>query len=127
MNRCATAMLLVALLAGSPTVLGASAAPPEQPPAAVAEYADWVKALDQSAQNIDEARSRVAALQEEFTKVKRRRQVRGDAKAELEARLEQAQRDLAKAEQQLPELLAQARQEGVPPGILYPYEQLAQP
>ena len=54
-----------------------------------------------------------------------RRYPRGEEKARLLAANERAKKDLAEAEAQLPELVEQARQAGVPQGLLQDYEDLA--
>lgn len=90
------------------------------------DWASWVKTLEEHARKLRELRKTADALQAEVDRAKSRRYPRGAERARLFDAHARAQRDLAEAEAQLPELLEQARQAGVPQGLLQDYEDLVE-
>lgn len=94
-------------------------------PDASQDWSSWIKTLDESAKKLRELSRIEGQLQDEVDKAISRRYPRGAEKERLLAALERAQADLAEAQQQHPELLEQARQAGVPQGLLQDYEDLA--
>ena len=84
-----------------------------------------MKSLEDHARKLRELRKTAAALEAEVGEALSRRYPRGEEKARLLAANERAKKDLAEAEAQLPELVEQARQAGVPQGLLQDYEDLA--
>jgi len=88
------------------------------------DWASWIKTLDDSARKLRELRRTESQLQDAIDKAISRRYPRGEEKQRLLAAHERAKADLAEAEQQHPELLEQARQAGVPQGLLQDYEDL---
>jgi len=133
MNATKTLLGLVAcaaMLAAAPPAgaQGAAGAKPGADAAASAEAEDWsswIKTLEQGAQKLRELRKTEAALQTEVGRALSRRYPRGEEKEKLLAAHARAQKDLAEAREQLPELIEQARQAGVPQGMLQEYEDLA--
>jgi chromosome segregation ATPase len=112
------------LLAGAPD----AAAPPAAAGAGAAEespaHADWLAVLDEKAARLEALRVEVSEREVELADAQRRRYPRGEAKAQLERELARAQAALARAEQELPQLVEQARREGVPGELLRRYEAL---
>jgi hypothetical protein len=125
-------LLACALLsgAGAPAAAEAPAraAAPEQSavPDESQDWASWIQRLEESAQKLRDLRRIERQLQGEVDEAKIRRYPRGEDKARLLAALERAQKDRAEAEEQHPELLEQARQAGVPQGLLQDYEVLTE-
>lgn len=90
------------------------------------DWSSWVQTIEEHAQKLRELRKTEGALQAEVDRAKARRYPRGEERERLFAAHARAQKDLAEAEAQLPELLEQARQAGVPQGLLEDYEDLAE-
>jgi hypothetical protein len=90
------------------------------------DWSSWIKTLDDGAKKLRELRKIEGQLQEEVDKAISRRYPRGAEKERLLAALERAKADLAEAEEQYPEQIEQARQAGVPQGLLQDYEDLAE-
>lgn len=90
------------------------------------DWSSWVQTLEEHAQKLRELRKTEGALQAEVDRAKSRRYPRGAERERLFAAHSRAQKDLAEAEAQLPDLLEQARQAGVPQGLLQDYEDLAE-
>jgi hypothetical protein len=90
------------------------------------DWASWVQQLDESARKLRELRRIESQLQAEIDKAISRRYPRGEEKQRLLDAHERAKADLAEAEQQHPDLLEQARQAGVPQGLLQDYEDVAE-
>ncbi|MEB2343108.1 MAG: hypothetical protein OZ948_00015 [Deltaproteobacteria bacterium] len=110
----------LAAAAQAASAAGAASAAPD----ASQDWASWIQTLDESAKKLRELRRIEGQLQDEVDKAISRRYPRGAEKERLLAALARAQADLAEAEQQHPELLEQARQAGVPQGLLQDYEDL---
>lgn len=113
--------LAAPLHAAAPTTAAAGSA--SAAPDASQDWSSWIQTLDESAKKLRELRQIEGQLQEAVDKAISRRYPRGEEKERLLAALQRAQADLAEAEQQHPELLEQARQAGVPQGLLQDYEQ----
>jgi hypothetical protein len=90
------------------------------------DWASWIQTLDESAKKLRDLRRIEGQLQDEVDKAVSRRYPRGEEKQRLLAAHQRAQHDLAEAEQEHPELLEQARQAGVPQGLLQDYEDVAE-
>lgn len=90
------------------------------------DWASWIQQLDDAAKKLRELRGIEGELQDEVDKAISRRYPRGAEKERLMAALERAEADLAEAEEQYPELLEQARQAGVPQGLLQDYEDVTE-
>lgn len=110
--------LLLGLLAAA--VLAAAATDESQ------DWATWIQQLEDEARKLRELRKTEAALQEEVSRALSRRYPRGAEKERLLAAHERAKKDLADTERQLGTLTEQARQAGVPQGMLQDYEALAE-
>lgn len=123
--------LCAALLASAP-LASAQSAGVEADPAATAsdgsdDWSSWIQTLEQEGKKLAELRKTHAALQAEVDKANARRYPRGEEKERLLAANMRAQKDLGEVEAQFPELVEQARQAGVPQGLLQDYEDLAAP
>lgn len=86
------------------------------------DWDDWIQRLDDSARKLRELRRIEAKLSAEVERAKSRRYPRGEERQRLFDAWERARNDLAQAELAHPELLEQARQAGVPAGLLQDYE-----
>jgi hypothetical protein len=91
------------------------------------DWAGWIQTLEQEAKELGQLRKTEAALQAEVAEAIARRRPRGEEKERLLAAHLRAQKDLGEAEAQFPDLVEQARQAGVPQGLLQDYEDLAEP
>lgn len=121
------ALVVAAAPAPARAQAGASAAGSESAlPDESQDWASWIQTLDESARKLRELRRIEGQLQDEIDKAISRRYPRGEEKQRLLAAHERAQADLAEAEQQHPDLLEQARQAGVPQGLLQDYEDVAE-
>jgi len=118
--------LMVAAAAPAPAAAGAAAESESAAPDEPQDWASWIKTLDDSAKKLHELRRIEGKLQDDVEKAVSRRYPRGEEKQRLLAAHERAKADLEEAEQQHPELLEQARQAGVPQGLLQDYEDLAE-
>ncbi len=99
--------------------------PPAEAPAAIQEDAEnWPARLEAGAQELTAARAAVQDLEQQLRNARQRRYPRGAAREKLRQDLARAQAVLDEAERYFPELLDEARRDGVPAGTLYPYEQL---
>jgi hypothetical protein len=111
-------------LAGEAAAPGGSAvqedpAPGSAPQAEPAET--WEERLATAQRRIELARERVTAAKAAYSRARHDRNPRGPALATIEQERETAERELRDAEAALPELVEQARREGVPPAVLDPY------
>ncbi len=86
------------------------------------DWATWIGTLEESAQNLRSLRKITEELEGEVTRMNIRRYPRGEEKERMLAAYERAQTQLAEAEANHPELLEQARQAGLPGGILQDFE-----
>lgn len=100
-----------------------------EPPAAPADAeavaaldAKWEGRLIEAQMRRDEARQQVSDGQAAVNKARHREYPRGDALVALRNELEQARKQLAAAEDELPELLEEARLAGVSPAVLQRFE-----
>jgi len=120
------ALVLLVLLA-FPLPSSAEEAPPEAAspvnPAEITadEVEGWRETLTQARERVEKAQEEVAAAQQAYRDARKRKR-RGAERAELLAAREAAERELAEAEDALPELVEQARRAGVPPGVLQEFE-----
>ena len=87
-----------------------------------AQWADWVRRLDDGSQRLSEAKARADQAEAAVTVMLARHYPAGEAKAKLLKEREDARADLARAQQEYPELLDEARRDGVPDSLLAPYE-----
>lgn len=95
-------------------------------PAEGADWASWIRTLEDEAKKLRELEKTASALDAEVSRARSRRYPRGAERERLFAAHERAHDDLAAARRQLPELLEQARRAGVPQGMLQEYEALAE-
>jgi hypothetical protein len=86
------------------------------------DWSTWIGTLEESAQNLRSLRKVTGELQAEVARMNIRRYPRGEEKERLLAAFERAQTQLGEAEANHPELLEQARQAGVPQGMLQDFE-----
>jgi hypothetical protein len=114
-------LLLAACLASAGAVRAEELAPN---PAAATEKQDaaWTARLGAAEARRNDAVQRVIAGEAAFTRARHREYPRGEALAGLARDLEKARKDLAAAEQELPELLEEARRAGVSPAVLDRFE-----
>lgn len=87
-----------------------------------AQQQAWAGRLAAAQQDIAEARERVAELEAAYSQARHSQHPRGDEREVLQEKLVDAKSELEQAEQRLPELVEQARQAGVYPAILRPYQ-----
>lgn len=92
------------------------------PPDPAAQWADWVRRLDEGSQHLRDAQARADQAEAAVTVMLARHYPAGEAKAKLLKEREDARADLARAQQEYPELLDEARRDGVPDNVLAPYE-----
>jgi uncharacterized protein YlxW (UPF0749 family) len=121
MRRAWPLVILIAVLLG----VGALAQSPSadgDARAAEARDAKWSARLNQAQMRLDQARQRVVEREAAYSKARHREYPRGAALAEIERDLEQARKDLAAAEHELPDLIEQARLAGVSPAVLLRFE-----
>jgi hypothetical protein len=85
-------------------------------------WAGWVQSLEKSVADIRELQAKVDEMEGTLALSHHRRWPRGEAKAKLIADLAAAREELADAREKHPEILEQARQAGVPAGVLDQYE-----
>jgi hypothetical protein len=95
-------------------------------PAAPAEAgadanAVWQQRLEQARQRIGQARERESAARAAYSRARHDRNPRGEGLAAIEEERRTAEAELREAEAALPQLVEQARREGVAPGVLEPY------
>jgi hypothetical protein len=100
------------------------AAAEETPGEEAEEWAGWLETLDESLQRIRVAQARIRELENAKGRGAHRQYPRGEAKATYLRELEQARKELAESLAQHPDLLEQARQAGVPAGVLADYEEV---
>jgi small-conductance mechanosensitive channel len=116
-----SAALCAALLLAGPAL----ADPPVHAPAALQEEAQnelWATRLSEAHARRDTARQRELEAVQALGSARHRRHPRGETLARLEGDLARARRERAQAEAELPELLEQARRDGVWPGVLRRFE-----
>lgn len=92
--------------------------------AVTADWSTWIGELEKSAQKVRSLRETTAALEADVSRMRSRRYPRGEERARLEAAYERARTQLEEAEAAHPALLEQARQAGVPQGILQDFEEI---
>jgi len=102
----------------TPPAPASKPAPREEAP----QWADWEHRLDDGAQHLGAARARAAQAEAAVTNMITRHYPSGEAKAKLLKERDDARADLERATQEYPELLDEARRDGVPDSILAPYE-----
>jgi hypothetical protein len=117
--------LLALALAGS--LLGGfgAAADPAKPrgeSGAEETAAVWETRLTDAQARLEQARGHAAASEQALARARHRRYPRGAAFDQLVADADDARKKLRAAEAELPELLEQARQAGVEPGVLRRFE-----
>jgi chromosome segregation ATPase len=116
-------LLVLALVLGFALALaGPLGAEPGDAAAAAARDAKWTSRLLDAQMRIDQASQRVVAAKAAVSEARHRKYPRGAALAKIESEREKAEEELAAAEQELPELLEQARSEGVSPAVLERFE-----
>lgn len=81
----------------------------------------WSACLEEASGQIASARQRLAAAEAAYARSVNFRDDRGSARAKIIAEREQAQSDLAAAEERLPDLVEDARRADVSPRVLDPY------
>jgi hypothetical protein len=108
-------MLLIAAL-GWPGAAPAGIPATEMQVATPTDRETWVQAIRDARENLAAARARYEESREAYSKMKRRRKARGEAKQGFVQERDEAAAALADAERSLEELLESARRAGVPPG-----------
>lgn len=88
------------------------------------DWSTWISEIEKSAQKVRSLRETTAALEADVSRMRSRRYPRGEERARLEAAYERARTQLEEAEAAHPALLEQARQAGVPQGILQDFEEI---
>lgn len=126
-HRCVVAgigslLLAVAGPAGSPPTAGAQA--PEETLETQEDWSTWIATLEESAQKVRSLRKITADLESDVSRMRSRRYPRGEERERLLAAYERAQTQLEEAEANHPTLLEQARQSGVPLGLLQDFEEI---
>jgi hypothetical protein len=99
-----------------------AAKPAPAPSAEPAQWADWERRLEDGVQRLGAARARADQAEAAVTSMITRNYPAGAAKARLLKEREDARADLSRALQEYPELLDEARRDGVPDSVLAPYE-----
>jgi hypothetical protein len=117
--------LLAALAAGGPSA--APAEPPAAAPApeeieAAALEAAWVQRIEDAQARLAAARARRDEAEASYGKLRQRERLQGATKEEVLAAREEAERDIAALEEEVPRLLEEARRAGVQPGALRRFE-----
>lgn len=126
MRRAWLALLLAPWLAYAQPAQADKPAPPPSPPVYVpTPDDDLVPRLAEALAARDHARTRVIAGEGALSTARHRHHPRGQALEKVEKDLADARKDLAAAEERLPELVEQARQAGVSPPALLPFEEAA--
>ena len=122
LHAFAALLLLATGLAAAPASLRA------EPPAALDEEAaaqlevTWVERLGEARSQLSAARERAAQAEHAYRDMRQRDYPRGEARVEIEEELAAARLALEEAEAAYPRLLDEAREAGVPPGTLRPFE-----
>jgi chromosome segregation ATPase len=119
------AFALVTLALGPGARAEEPPAPPARPAApseAESNDAAWAARLAEAKARLVAARGNVAESEAALSRARHRRQPRGEALDDLESALAEARDELAAASEELPELLEQARRDGVSPGVLREFE-----
>lgn len=88
------------------------------------DWATWIATLEESAQNLRSLRKITAELESDVSRMRSRRYPRGEEREKLLAAYDRARTQLEEAEVAHPALLEQARQAGVPPGVLQDFEEI---
>jgi len=109
-------LALVSLAHAEPPVAAADAQAVE------ARDAKWEGRLIEAQVRRDQAQQRVIASQAALNKARHREYPRGAALVGLRKELDEAKKELAAAEAELPELLDEARLAGVSPAVLQRFE-----
>lgn len=86
------------------------------------EHQAWVARLEIARTRLIRARAAIRESDERYGKTRQRHRLRGETKRELLTEREVEEMELAAAESSWPELLEGARQAGVPPGLLRPFQ-----
>lgn len=121
LHAFAALLLLATGLAAAPASLRA------EPPAALDEEAaqleaTWVERLGEARSQLSAARERAAQAEHAYRDMRQRDYPRGEARVEIEEELADARLALEETEAAYPRLLDEAREAGVPPGTLRPFE-----
>ncbi len=88
------------------------------------DWSAWVETLEESAKQVRSLRKITAALESDVSRMRSRRYPRGEERERLLAAYERARTQLEEAEANHPALLEQARQAGVPQGVLLDFEEI---
>lgn len=120
MRRWLLPIALISILAGA--VEAQPAAQDADARLAEARDAKWSGRLTDAQMRRDEARQQVIESEAALSRARHREYPRGAALAAIEHDLEKARKDLTAAEQELPELLEEARVAGVSPDVLLRFE-----
>lgn len=118
--------MLLAFACAAPALAESPPVPQEEMSAEEQAAADWMRRLDEGAARLASARTRLGQLEDAKGRSAVRRYPRGDAKAKYLDDLEGARKELAEAEQSMPELIEEARRAGIEPGVLDRYESAAE-
>lgn len=115
------------LLAIAVPAWGQSAGGAQSPDSALEvteDWSTWVATLEESAQQVRSLRKITADLESDVSRMRSRRYPRGEERERLLAAYERARTQLEEAEANHPALLEQARQAGVPQGVLQDFEEI---
>lgn len=88
------------------------------------DWSTWIAQLEESAQQVRTLRGITAELEADVSRMRSRRYPRGEERERLLAAFERAQTQLAEAEAKHPALLEEARQAGLPQGMLSDFEEI---
>jgi septal ring factor EnvC (AmiA/AmiB activator) len=117
------ALFLGASLLFAPLLLAAPVrADGAAPPGYDANSTAWAQRLAEAHGKLEAARTEVVSAQAALDRARNRQYPTGDALAKLEKDLADAKEKLATREAEWPQLLEQAREAGVLPAVLRPYE-----
>ena len=115
-------LLIVLALVSAGAAQAEPPAPNADAQAVEARDAKWSARLAKAQKHRDEARLRVIETEAALSRARHRDYPRGAALEAIERDVEDARKALAAAEQELPELLEEARLAGVSPDVLLRFE-----
>jgi len=116
--------LLLAIAVPASGQSAGSAKSPESALEVTDDWSTWVATLEESAQKVRSLRKITGELESDVSRMRSRRYPRGEEREKLLAAYERARTQLEEAEAAHPALLEQARQAGVPPGVLQDFEEI---
>jgi hypothetical protein len=115
-RRLAPLALAAALLAAPVAAAAPDYDPTPQYVTAPGEKDLWVSMIRDAREVVEAARARVIEARDAYSRMRHTNKARGERREAVRASYEQAQRELAQAEQGLDAVLERARRAGIPPG-----------